>query len=437
MRLLVDSTAQGLVRFDAAGQIEPGLAERWIVIDQGTSYIFRLREVQWADGRPVTAEQVAAILRRRIGLRSGNPLAPFLTAIDEVVVMTPQVIEVRLRHPRPDLLKLFAQPELAIARAAPLIGSGPFRIRRALAGSVSLHPAFDPNLADPEDQRDTVPEQDVQLIGERAARSIVRFVQRRADLVTGGTFADWPLLATTRIAPADIRIDPAAGLFGLAIVLREGFLGDALNRGAIAQAMDRTAVTSAVAPTWEGTDRILPDTLDSGRPPTVPGWTLLSQAQRQAGAAARVANWKGGPVRLRVAMPPGSGATILYAQIAASLRRIGIATERVEIDADADLRLVDAVAPYDSARWYLATACQPCGEAATTKLDEARQAPTMAARAARIAEADALVADDVPFIPIARPLRWSLVAPRLSQWQANVRAWHPLNRLRTDPNSSP
>ena len=45
-RLLLDSTAQGLVRFDASGQIEPGLAERWIVIDQGRTYIFRLREAE-------------------------------------------------------------------------------------------------------------------------------------------------------------------------------------------------------------------------------------------------------------------------------------------------------------------------------------------------------------------------------------------------------
>ncbi len=436
-RLLVDSTAQGLVRFDAGGQIEPGLAERWIVIDQGTSYIFRLREAQWADGSPVTADQVSAILRRRMSQRGGGPLAPFLTAIGEIVVMTPQVIEVRLRYPRPDLLKLFAQPELAIARPRPAIGSGPFRITGIRQGSVALRPAFDPNMADPEDQRDVVPEEDVRLIGERAARAIVRFVQRRADLVTGGTFADWPLLATVRIAPADLRIDPAAGLFGLAIVSRDGFLGDALNRGALAQAIDRGAVTTTIAPAWEGTDRILPDTLDSARPPAVPGWTLLNQAQRQAGAAARVASWTGGPVRLRIAMPAGPGGTLLYAQIAASLRRIGVAADRVAIDADADLRLVDAVAPYDSARWYLATACQPCSVAATAKLEEARQAPTMADRAARIAEADVLIVDDVPFIPIARPLRWSLVAPRLSQWQANARAWHPLNRLRTDPNSTP
>ena len=34
-RVLRDALAQGLVRFDANGQIEPGLAERWIGIVDG------------------------------------------------------------------------------------------------------------------------------------------------------------------------------------------------------------------------------------------------------------------------------------------------------------------------------------------------------------------------------------------------------------------
>jgi peptide/nickel transport system substrate-binding protein len=92
--------------------------------------------------------------------------------------------------------------------------------------------------------------------------------------------------------------------------------------------------------------------------------------------------------------------------------------------------LIDAVAPYDSARWYLATACQLCSAEAQAALDGARDAPTMAERAQHIAEADAALARDVAFIPIAQPLRWSLVSLRLKQWQPNARAWHPLNRLR-------
>ena len=130
-RLLLDATAQGLVRFDAAGQVEPGLAERWIVIDQGRTYIFRLREAEWSNGGKVTAADVAIILKRAIAPQSHNPLKPFLSAIDDIVAMTDQVIEVRLSHPRPDLLKLFAQPELAIRKENPPGGSGPFRVAAA------------------------------------------------------------------------------------------------------------------------------------------------------------------------------------------------------------------------------------------------------------------------------------------------------------------
>ena len=432
-RLLIDSTAQGLVRFDAAGQIEPGLAERWIVIDGGMSYIFRLREGDWGDGTPVTAEQVVAILKRQIASASRNPLAPFLTAIDEIVVMTPQVIEVRLARPRPDLLKLFAQPELGLLRTLPPGGSGPFRV--ATRGRAPLlRPAFDPNQADPEDQRATKPEEDVRLIGERAARAIARFANRDSDLVTGGSFVDWPLLATATIAPANVRVDPAAGLFGLAIVRRDGFLAEAANREAVAEAIDRTALTAAIAPAWDPADRILPDILDSAALPQVPAWTLLTQDERRIAARQRIAAWSGGPVTLRIALPAGPGATLLYAQVAASLIAVGIIPQRVAADADADLALIDAVAPYDSARWYLATACVVCGETAQAAIDAAREAPTLAERAQRIAAADAAMNADVAFIPLARPLRWSLVSPRLQQWQPNTRAWHPLNRLRADTN---
>ncbi len=434
-RVLLDATAQGLVRFDAGGQIEPGLAERWTVMDDGASYIFRLREAYWANGRRVTAEEIVRLLRRRL-VATDNPLAPFLTAIDEIVVMTPQVIEIRLNRPRPDLLKLFAQPDMTLIARSPPSGSGPLRIVQAAADgriAARLRPAFDPGQADPDDQRDLRPEQDVRLIGERAARAIVRFARRDSDLVSGGTLADWPLLATIDLPRTSVRRDPAAGLFGLAIARRDGFLADPANRTALSAAIDRGAIVAAIAPGWEATDRLLPEALDSAAPPQVPDWTLLTIGQRQAAARARVAAFSPVPVRLAIALPPGPGMTLLYGQLAAAWRRIGILLDRVGPDEPADLRLIDTIAPYDSARWYLATACMACGEQAAAALEAARLAPTTADRGVRLAAADAAMNADAGFLPIARPLRWSLVANRLSAWQANPRAWHPLNRLRPDP----
>lgn len=433
-RLLVGSAAQGLVRFDAAGQIEPGIAERWIVIDNGMSYIFRLRDAEWSDGRPVEAGEVVAILRRQIGVRSRNPLRPFLSAIDEIVEMTPQVIEVRLKRPRPDLLKLFAQPELALFRARPPGGSGPLRISETYRNGVMLRPAFDPSRSPDDEAPEPGPEQNVRLIGERASRAIIRFAKRDSDLVTGGTFVDWPLLATVDIAPANQRIDPAVGLFGLAIVNRDGFLAEFVNRAAVARSVDRQAIVGAFIPSWNTTAQLLPERLDSAAAPAVAPW-LSAAAPGATPAVELVRAWRAahtGPVVLRIALPRGPGATIVYGIVAAGLRRIGIETERVAIDAEADLRLVDVVAPYDSARWYLATACAPCGAEAQAAIEAARDAPTLELRAARIAEADVALAADVAYIPIARPLRWSLVALRLGQWQGNPRAWHPLNHLRND-----
>ncbi|QDZ07104.1 ABC transporter substrate-binding protein [Sphingomonas panacisoli] len=437
-RLVLDSTAQGLVRFDAAGQIEPGLAERWIVIDAGRTYIFRLREAEWSDGAKVTAADVATILKRAIAPGSRNPLKPFLSAIDDVAVMTDAVIEVRLSRARPDLLKLFAQPELSILRANPLGGSGPFRVTDTAGTGILLSPAIDPVRSPDDDVQKPSPEQDVRLIGETTARALIRFAAKQSDYVMGGTVDDYPLLARTQISPTNIKIDPAAGLFGLAIVNRDGLLASASGRAAVAQAIDRAALIGAVTTDWgQPVERLLPDKLDSAVPPAIPTWTTLAPDARLAAARAEVARYraasKAAPI-LRIALPSGPGGTLLYGQIAARLILIGVQPERVAMNAEADLRLIDAVAPYDSARWYLATACVVCSDEARAALEAARDAPDMAARGQHIAEADGLMASDVAFIPIATPLRWSLVSLRLKQWQGNTRGWHPLNRLRPDTN---
>ncbi|WP_375270623.1 ABC transporter substrate-binding protein [Sphingomonas sp.] len=428
-RLLTDAIAEGLVRFDANGQIEGGLAERWTVTDDGTSYIFRLRPARWVNGEPVRAAQVVALLRRQLARNARNAAAPYLSAIGDVVEMTPEVIEIELARPRPDLLKLFAQPELALVRGAG--GAGPLRVVGEGAHSLLLRPVEDPDR-DPDDDGPT-PEDDVRLIGERAARAIVRFVNKDADLVAGGTIDDWPLVLRADPAASNIRIDPAAGLFGLAFQRRDGFLADSAARAALSAALDRAALVAAVSPEWSATETLLPEQLDSLSPPTRPGWATLPREQRLGAIRARVAAWRAtaGTPSVGLALPGGIGGTLLWTRLAADLYAMGIRPVRLAIDDPAaDLRLVDAVAPYDSARWYLSEACVACSDEARAAIEDARLAPTLDARAATIARADAALTADASFIPLARPFRWSLVSLRLVQWQANARAWHPLNRLR-------
>ena len=52
------ATGAGLVALDEKGEVVPALADRWIVTDDGLSFIFRLRDGTWPDKRELTAESV-------------------------------------------------------------------------------------------------------------------------------------------------------------------------------------------------------------------------------------------------------------------------------------------------------------------------------------------------------------------------------------------
>jgi peptide/nickel transport system substrate-binding protein len=433
-RVMLGAVAQGLVGFDEVGQIRPALAQRWIVTDDGLSAIFRIGRQTGPDGKPITAEAVARRLRGAISRRGRNPLRDAIDSIDEIAVMTPEVIELRLKTARPPLLGFLAQPELAMVWNG--AGSGPFQIRPREGNSATL-------LLKPDPLEEPAPEaaRTVRVRGERAALAIARFQDGKADLVLGGTYRDWPIVQTAGIARRAIRFDPAEGLFGLSVVRAQGFLANPENRRALAMAIDRNALIGAFAvERWTPAIQVLPARYRSGAEPVVPGWEGLSYEDRQASARARVAAWEAfdeGVARVRLWLPDGPGSTLLFAQLASDWRRIGVTAERSDF-ATADLRLVDAVAPAGSAIWYLSTLACPappgaCSIEARDALDLAREATTLAERGQHLAAADQALADSGLYIPIARPLRWSLVAPRLTLFRENARAVHPLDRLRRLP----
>lgn len=52
---IIGNTFEGLVRFNADGEIEPAIAESWEISEDGLTYTFHLRDANWSDGKPVTA----------------------------------------------------------------------------------------------------------------------------------------------------------------------------------------------------------------------------------------------------------------------------------------------------------------------------------------------------------------------------------------------
>ena len=233
--VLIATVGQGLVRFDAAGNVVPGLAERWNVSDDGLSYIFRIASADWPGGRKITAQQVARILKRSISESSVNPLKDTAGAVDDIVAMTDRVIEIRLKAPRPNLLSVLAQPEFAIVRNG--TGTGPFQVDPKQNKPGELRLTREIVSADEETAR----RDEVSLSSAPAEQAIRAFVAGNSDLVLGGTFSDLPYAQRVRLPRGSLRFDPASGLFGIVPSRSGSVLDDVGIRQLLSQAIDRDA----------------------------------------------------------------------------------------------------------------------------------------------------------------------------------------------------
>ena len=435
---LLEAVAQGLVRFDAQGQVEPALAQSWIVSDDGTRHTFRIRRTQWTGGGRVTANQVVPRLRAAMARASRNPLRPILGLIASIEPMTDEVLEFTLKAPRPHFVDLLAQPEMAILLNDR--GTGPRRAAPGPDGTVLL------SLPPPEDEDD--PEQrgpPIVLRGERASLAAARFLAGGADLVLGGTAGDLPIVRAAEPPAAALQFDPVAGLFGLAFQRAEGRLADPSVRRALSMAIDREGIVAALAvPGLSARASLLPPGLSEVPQPAQPDWaaTALVVRREEAARILRTLAPAGAPaaadtaeppapaeaLRLRVAMPDGPGYRLVFAHLRRDWRLVGVEAERVPAGADADLRFVDAVAPARMAAWYLRSfTCDrspACAAAADEALALARETQSIVDRRALLAQADGLLRDAAIFVPIAAPVRWSLVSPRMTGFRRNEFARH-------------
>ena len=440
---LLDAVSQGLVAYDGDGQVEPGLAERWTVTADGRSYIFRIREARWTGGRRVMAEDVAAILRGYTARRGRHLLRADFPEIEAIRAMTDSVIEIRLSVPQPALLDLLAQPSMAVVNKG--MGWGPMRARRS-GGALLLTPVPDPLAEDAEAAEEAAadPAASIELVGTSPAGALARFKNGYADGVIGGRFSTLPYFIASNIGRARLVVDPAPGLFGLSFVRAEGFLALDTNRDALVRAVRRTRLIDAFGLTeWQPQVTLRPTlhTREGGPPPLPPAWADYDDAARLAESKRVVDAWiaAGRDIDpLRIAVPDSPGGRILYAYVAADFAAIGLASERVAMDAVADLKLIDEVMPNDDPLWGLRRlSCRRdtlCNREAQNLIDQATANIDSGQRNAQIAEAEAVLNRYASYIPIATPMRWSVASQRLTGLRANIRAQHPLNRLIARPN---
>lgn len=434
------ATAEGLVGLDAAGEVAPGLAERWIITDDGRSYIFRLADRNWPDRSRVTAETVRQSLRQAIRDLKDTSLGLDLARVSEIRAMTDRVVEIRLATPMPDFLQLLAQPELALFRNRQAAGS--MTVERV--GNLAILFPVAPEMRGLPMQSDWKSRvRPVRLAPLSAAAAVARFDKGEADVVLGGGIENLPLADTGPLSRGTVRLDAVMGLFGLHVRQAAGVLAEPPQRAALAMAIDRAAL---IAPFniggWAPTTRIIPGGMADDLGTIGERWTGLTLEQRRAEAARRIAAWRGAEsgrvARVSIAMPEGPGSDLVYERLRADFAAIGVALEKSANERDADLVLVDSVARYASPFWFLNQLhCSLrrglCSAEADERVAEAARTQDNAARSALLAEAEAELTAANVYIPIGGPIRWSLARGAVTGFETNRFGFHPLRPMADIP----
>jgi oligopeptide transport system substrate-binding protein len=433
--VLLANVAQGLVSFDASGDIVGGLAERWTVSDDGLSYIFRIASANWPDGHKITAEQVARLLKRDIAARSKNSLKDAFGGIDDIVAMTDRVIEIQLTAPRPNMLSLLAQPQMAILHNGQ--GTGPFAATQQPSGEVKLTR----EIVSPDDE--TTTREELLLGGASAADAIRAFASAKADLVLGGTFADLPPVQRVKLPRNSLRFDPASGLFGLVPTKAGGPLDKPEVRQLLSQAINRdTFVTALGVPGLTPRATLLEPGLEGVPNVTAPAWQATPFAERLPGLQVQANRLFPTSLKptIRIGLPEGAGPDLLLRLLQRNWGALGFTVERAASSTAADFALIDEVAPSSSPAWFVrhfgCTAVAVCDKAADALMDAARQTPVPAQRYAFLMQAAALIDGGELFLPITAPVRWSLVSARVQNFAGNRYARHTLTDLETRPADS-
>jgi peptide/nickel transport system substrate-binding protein len=256
------------------------------------------------------------------------------------------------------------------------------------------------------------------------------------DLVLGGTFDNLPYARRVTLPRNALLFDPVSGLFGLVPARNDGPIADPDVRRLLAQAIDREALIAALdVAGLVGRGTILEAGLEGIPDPATPTWMSVPIGERRPSLIAAGDRLFGGLERptLSIELPDGPGANIVFNRLASDWALVGVQLQRAEKGARADLRLVDAVAPSNSPAWYLRQF--RCGQApicdaeADKLLDGARAASVAPQRAALLSEAARRIDDLQLFLPIAAPIRWSLVSARIEGFAGNRFARHTLTAL--------
>ena len=133
--MMTQNVFESLTTVAENGEVQPNLATKWDVSEDGLTYTFHLAEgVMFHDGSALDAEDVVFSFDRAMGEDSVNPSKDIFEPIESVKAVDPQTVEITLKAKDAFFLFNMGQGDSAIVAAesaetnnANPVGSGPFK----------------------------------------------------------------------------------------------------------------------------------------------------------------------------------------------------------------------------------------------------------------------------------------------------------------------
>lgn len=449
---------------EGSTDIEPGLAVRWTPSKDGLTWTLTLRDgVRFHDGTPLTAQHVVASLERQIS--PDDPLYPNPVAVwprllrgvpgvvKEIRAADPKTVQIQLLLPYAPLLTALAHPAFSILHVVPgeggatrWLGTGPFRIADLAAGRIVLE--ANPGYWGGPPQVDRIV-----FLEEAEAQADADLEGRRLDI--------WiPPVAPSKLEGALSIPGWKVGLLALQTE-KEPFsrkkvrqaVAAGLDPALIAVAVERVAVPlqSFLPPgVWgrregspimtadpNGAQRLL---AEAGAPKGVSATLLVSDApgvidQARLAEAIRASLAAAGiSLQIRTELP----------QVAAQLSQLGdhemVLTEMLVAGGDPHLFLYPLSTSEGAAK---GAGALNLSFYRNPRLDDPLiRGSQLAWRPERLRlyqRAQAILADDLPWIPLYVRLHWAVVRPEVRNFRLHPSGFHRLDRvsIESDPRSLP
>lgn len=472
----------GLTQSAADGSTIPGVAERWEASADGLVWTFHLRDSQWSDGVPLTADDFVFSLRRVLDPKIASEYASIMfllkgaQAINDgkaapdtlgARAIDPHTLEIRLEHPAPflpEMLKhhvFYPVPRHVVEkhgdrwiRPGVMVSNGPYMLIDWKLGDY-VKAVRNPRFFEADklcvDEVYYYPTTD-SISAER------RVASGELDLNTD--------MQSNRIAylkekmPGYPRVSTYLGVTYLAFNNnpKTGYppFRDRRVRQALAMAVDRDFVTQKLFRGGQASaTTFVPPGVANYRPVKPPYWFDWPLARRQAEARKLLAAAGYGPdrpLKLEITHRNTPDPMLYMPAVQADWKAIGVevtlAQEETQV-AYADYRarafqVADAawIADYNDATsfldlqrsWYgpqnYGDYANPAYDALMTKAD---LEPDAAKRAGFMAEAEHMMLEDAPIAPVYFYVTKNLVNPKITGWVDNLVDHHRLRWICLKP----